>query len=162
VAFAAQWPGHIPAGSVYSETISSIDLMPTIAAAAGAELPKDRPIDGVNLLPYLTREQSGAPHDVLFWRDGSYQVVIAKGWKLQTAERPKKTWLYHLEEDPTERKELSVAEPAKLAELQGLLAAHNSQMVAPLWPSFLEMPVMVDKTLDQPETPDDEVVYWQN
>jgi uncharacterized sulfatase len=35
-------------------------------------------------------------------------------------------------------------------------------MVAPLWPSFLEMPVMVDRTLDQAEQPGDEVVYWQN
>ena len=162
VAFAAKWPAQIPAGTVYGEAISAIDLVPTVAAAAGAALPQDRPIDGVDLLPYLRGEKTGAPHDALFWRDGSYQVVIAGGWKLQVAERPKKTWLFHLDKDPTEREELSAREPAKLAELKALLAAHNAQMVAPLWPSFLEMPVMVDRTLDQAEQPGDEVVYWQN
>ena len=162
VAFAAKWPAQIPAGTVYGESIAAIDLVPTVAAAAGAALPQDRPIDGVNLLPYLRGEKTGAPHDALFWRDGSYQVVIAGGWKLQVAERPAKTWLYHLEQDPTERTELSAREPAKLAELKALLDAHNAQMVAPLWPSFLEMPVMVDRTLDQPEQPGDDVVYWQN
>jgi arylsulfatase A-like enzyme len=162
VAFAAQWPGHIPAGSVYDQPVSSVDLLPTIAAAAGTDVPLDRPIDGVNLLPYLEGKKDGAPHDQLFWRDGSYEVVIAKGWKLQRAERPKKTWLYHLEDDPTERQELSVAEPAKLAELSKLLDAHDQQMAPPLWPSFIEMPVMVDRTLDQPEQPGDEIVYWQN
>lgn len=162
VAFAAQWPAKIPAGTVYAEAISSVDIVPTVAAAAGAPLPADRPIDGVNLLPYLTGEKAGAPHDALFWRDGTYRVVIAGGWKLQVAERPKKTWLYHLDEDPTERNELSASEPAKLAELRALLDAHDAQMAPPLWPSFLEMPVMVDRTLDQPEQEGDEVVYWQN
>lgn len=162
VAFAAKWPARIPAGTVYGETISAVDIVPTIAAAAGAALPDDRPIDGVNLLPYLRGEKTGAPHEALFWRDGSYQVVIAGGWKLQVAARPRKTWLYHLEEDPTERHELSAREPAKRAELKALLDAHNAQMAEPLWPSFLEMPVMVDKTLDQPELPGDEIVYWQN
>jgi arylsulfatase A-like enzyme len=161
VAFAAKWPARIAPGSVYPEAISSVDLLPTLAAAAGAMLP-ERPLDGVNLLPYLTREKTGAPHDALFWSDGSYQVVIAKGWKLQVAERPKKTWLYHLDADPTERNELSAQEPAKLAELKGLLQAHHAQMAQPLWPSFIEMPVMVDKTLDQAEVEGDEIVYWNN
>jgi arylsulfatase A-like enzyme len=162
VALAAKWPARIPAGTVYTEAVSSVDFLPTVVAAAGGALPDDRPIDGVDLLPYLTGAKTGAPHDALFWRDGSYQVVIAKGWKLQVAARPSKTWLFHLEVDPTERNELSAQEPAKLAELKALLDAHNAQMAEPLWPSFLEMPVMVDKTLDQPEVEGDEVVYWQN
>jgi arylsulfatase A-like enzyme len=162
VAFAAKFPGRIPAGTVFDEPVSSVDLLPTIAAAAGAPLPADRPIDGVNLLPYLAGEKTGAPHDALFWSDGTYQAVIAKGWKLQVAARPQKTWLYHLEQDPTEREELSAREPAKLAELKGLLDAHSAQMARPLWPSFIELPVMVDKTLDQPEVVGDETVYWQN
>ena len=162
VAFAAKWPARIPAGMAYGEPIASIDLLPTVIAAAGGAPPDDRPIDGVDLLPYLTGAKTGAPHDALFWRDGSYQVVIAGGWKLQVAARPQRTWLYHLDVDPTERRELSAQEPAKLAELKALLDAHNAQMAEPLWPSFLEMPVMVDKTLDQPEVEGDEVVYWQN
>jgi arylsulfatase A-like enzyme len=162
VPYAARWPGHVPAGAVYDRAVHSLDILPTVAAAAGVPLPTDRPIDGVDLLPYLTAQAKGAPHDVLFWRDGTYQAVIAGGWKLQVAQRPHKVWLFHLDVDPTERVELSSKEPAKLAELQALLAAHDAQMSEPMWPSFLEMPVAVDKTLDQPEGPEDEFVYWQN
>ncbi len=162
VPFAAKWPARIPAGTQYAQPIHSVDILPTAIAAAGATMPTDRPIDGVNLLPYLTHEKEGAPHDVLFWRDGSYQSLIASGWKLQTAERPKKDWLYHLDVDQTEQVNLAEKEPAKVAELKALLAAHNAEMKEPMWPSFLEMPVLVDKTLDQPDAPGDEFVYWQN
>ena len=162
VPYVAKWPGHIPAGEVYSHAVSSLDILPTAVAAAGAKLPTDRVIDGVDLMPYLSDIKAEQPARPLFWRDGSYQVVMAGGWKLQTSERPNKTWLFHLDVDPTERKELSAQEPAKLAELKTLLAAHDAQMVAPSWPSFIEMPVAVDKTLDQPEAPGDEYVYWQN
>lgn len=162
VPYAAKWPAGIPAGTVYPHAVHSIDILPTIAAAAGARLPADRRIDGVDLLPFLAAGNSAAPHDALFWRDGSYQAVIAGGWKLQVSQRPAKTWLYHLDEDPTERVELSRREPGKLAELRALLEAHDAELQPPLWPSFIEMPVAVDKTLDQPESPDDEFVYWQN
>ena len=162
VPYLARWPGHLPAGTQYHNPVSSLDLMPTIAAAAGAALPSDRAIDGVNLLPFLTGAQTTVPHDVLFWRDGSYEMVMAKGWKLQQAERPAKTWLYHLDQDPTEQHNLADSNPEKVAELKALLTAHNAEMKPALWPSFIEMPVMVDKTLDQPESADDEYVYWQN
>ncbi|MES2883388.1 MAG: sulfatase [Pseudomonadota bacterium] len=162
VPYLARWPGRLPAGVQYPNPVSSIDLLPTIAAAAGAELPKDRVIDGVNLLPHLTGAKAAAPHEVLFWRDGSYEMVLAKGWKLQQSQRPAKTWLFHLDEDPTEQRNLAESQPEKVAELRALLAAHNAQMKPALWPSFVEFPVMVDKTLDQPEAPEDDYVYWQN
>lgn len=161
VPYVAKWPRAIPAGTRYAEPVSSLDLLPTFAAAAGAPLPTDRPFDGLNLLPYL-QQQAQPPSRALFWRDGSYQAVIADGWKLQVSERPKKDWLFHLAEDPTEQREISAQHPEKVAELKALLAAHNAQMVPPAWPSLLEAPIMVDKTLDQPEAPDDEYIYWHN
>lgn len=162
VPYLVRWPLGLPAGARFPHPVSSIDLLPTIAAAAGAAVPTDRPIDGVNLLPHLKGTNTAAPHDVLFWRDGSYQMVIAKGWKLQQAERPEKTWLFHLDEDPTEQKNLAATQPEKVAELRALLVAHNAAMQPPAWPSFVELPVSVDKTLDQPEAEGDEYVYWQN
>ncbi len=161
VPYVAKWPRGIPAGTRYTEPVTSLDLLPTFMAAAGAEVPQDRPIDGVNLLPYLQQKQVQAARP-LFWRDGSYQAVIAGSWKLQVSERPEKNWLFHLAEDPTEQHDLAAQRPEKVAELQALLAEHNAQMVAPAWPSLVEAPIMVDKTLDQPEAEDDEYVYWQN
>ena len=54
-----RWPGHIPAGRVSNELVHQVDLFPTLAAAVGDSemLPQDRPIDGVNQLPFLEGKQ---------------------------------------------------------------------------------------------------------
>jgi arylsulfatase A-like enzyme len=161
VPYVAKWPGVIPAGSRYSERVSNIDLMPTLLAAAGGTPPRDLKVDGVDLLPYL-RGATTQPPRPLFWRDGSYQAVIVEDWKLQVSERPRRDRLFNLAEDPTEQHDLAAANPDRVAALKLLLAEHNAQMVAPAWPSLIEAPIMIDKTLDQPEAEDDEYVYWQN
>src|SRR6202008_4802628 len=123
VPFAAKWPAKIPAGSAYAQPIHSLAILPPAAAAGGADLPPDRPIDGVNLLPYLAHEKDGAPHDVLFWRDGSYQSVLANGWKLQGAGGPKPGWLFPGENDPAGQSNLGDQEAAKAAGVQGAARA---------------------------------------
>jgi arylsulfatase A-like enzyme len=80
VPFAMQWKGTIPAGQVYREPVISLDIFGTIAAVTGVEIAKERPLDGVNLLPYLTGESYGSPHDVLFWRKWEQNAMaIRKG-----------------------------------------------------------------------------------
>ena len=162
VPYVAKWPGHIAAGTQYKAAVSNIDILPTVVAAAGGKLPTDRTMDGVNLLPFLTRDAAPQPARPLFWRDGPYRTVQDQGWKLIVSQRPKKNWLFHLAVDPTEKVNLVDKEPQKLAELQALLVRHHAGMPAPLWPSFIEMPVSIDKTLDQKEAPGDEYTYWVN
>jgi uncharacterized sulfatase len=162
VPFFMRWPGRIPAGSRFEEPVAHIDVFSTAAAAAGAALPRDRVIDGVDLLPHVLGEKPGSPHDAIFWREGYYRVVLANGWKLQVSEKPKKKWLFDLNTDPTEQKNLASQRPDKLRELEALLIVHNAQQAPPLWPSFIEMAVSIDKTLEDPESPDDEYIYWQN
>ena len=49
-----RWPGRIPAGRTSNEIVHEMDLFPTLAAAAGiTELPADRAIDGIDVLPFL-------------------------------------------------------------------------------------------------------------
>ncbi len=162
VPFVAKWPGHIQPGTQYKPAVSSIDILPTVAAAAGASLPADRPIDGVNLLPYLGKEGAAQAPRALFWRDGPMRTVQEQGWKLTVTERPKKDWLYNLNMDPTEKNNLAATQPEKLAHLKAMLQAHHAGMPAPRWPSFIEMPIAVDKTLDQKMTPQDDYTYWYN
>ena len=138
--------------------VSHLDLLPTAAAAAGAELPSDRVIDGVNLLPLL--EAAQAVPRVIFWRDGHYQAVQTAGWKLQIADRPNKAWLFNLNDDPTEQKNLSAELPDKVVELKALITKHNATQREPLFPAAGEMPVTIDKTLEEPATEDDEYIYW--
>ena len=69
VPYLMKWPKQIPAGTVYDKPVHHIDLFHTLAAAAGAEIPKDRKLDGVDLTPFVRGEKPGQPHDTLFWRE---------------------------------------------------------------------------------------------
>jgi arylsulfatase A-like enzyme len=82
--FVARWPGHIPAGAVVHEPAMTIDLLPTLAKLIGAELPKDRVIDGKDVWPLLSA-QPGAkcPHDAYYIYWGEHLEAVRSGkWKL--------------------------------------------------------------------------------
>ncbi|HOF52610.1 MAG TPA: sulfatase-like hydrolase/transferase, partial [Rhodoferax sp.] len=162
VPYMAKWPGHIAPGTQYKAPITNIDILPTVVAAAGGTLPQDRPIDGVNLLPYLGAKPAAQPARFLFWRDGPYRAMRDATWKLIVSERPKKEWLFNLASDPTEKTNLATEQPQKLAELKSLMDAHHAQMPPSMWPSFIEMVIEIDKTLNDKHLPTDEYVYWYN
>ncbi len=54
----ARWPGYIEAGSVSNEIVHAVDLFATVAQIAGAEIPGDRAIDGVNQLDFFLGKQA--------------------------------------------------------------------------------------------------------
>ena len=169
VPFMARWPARISAGTSMEDPIHHNDIFTTIAAAAGAQLPQDRKIDGVDLLPYIRKETSGAPHETLFWREGHQQTVLHQGWKLIRAEQPHlpqpapmAKWLFNLAVDPTEQNNLAAQNSEKLAELEALLAAHNAEQVEPLWPTVFNSPQLIDKTTNEPMEEGDEFIYWPN
>jgi hypothetical protein len=56
-AFIIRWPGKVPAGAVSNEIVHIVDLYPTLARVGGAEVPKDRPIDGVDQLDFFLGKQ---------------------------------------------------------------------------------------------------------
>jgi arylsulfatase A-like enzyme len=157
-----KWPAVLPRGATFAAPVAHIDIFVTAAAAASVPLPSDRVMDGVNLIPFALGTSPGRPHDSLFWRSGPYQTVLAGDWKLQVAERPKKSWLFNLKDDPTERTNLADRHPDKLNELLALLATYDAQQKKPLWPSLLEAPVAIDHPLGFPDNPNDEYVYWAN
>ena len=161
VPFLMRWPGNLPAGRKYDHPISHLDVLPT-ALAAAKTTPQAAEIDGVNLLPYLTGQKTGAPRDTLIWRSGDYQAILSKGWKLQRSDYPKKTRLYDLAKDPTEQNDLSASNPEKLAALNALLDAHNEQQAEPLWPSAALMPIWIDKTPADDVTLQDDYIMWPN
>ena len=162
VPFLARWPQRIPAGSRFDEPVQHFDLYATAAAAGGAPLPRDRVVDGVDLLPHLLREKSEPPHRELFWRSGAAQSALVDGWKLNVSDPPGRSWLFDLRADPTERIDLASEEPEKLAELQRALDKHNAAQAPPAWGSQASFPISIDKDLSQPEAIDDEFIYWSN
>jgi len=83
------WPGRIPAGTRSNEIAANMDLLPTFADIAGAEVPADRVIDGRSLQPLLTGATDRGPHDVFHYFRGNrpgtepnYEAVRDRRWKL--------------------------------------------------------------------------------
>jgi arylsulfatase A-like enzyme len=131
VPFIVQWKGHIPAGKVYDQPVIQLDIHPTVLAAVGIDLPTEVKLDGVNLLPYLTAEQSAAPHEALFWRFGAQRAVRKGDWKLtDLGQGPK---LFNLAKDIGEKEDLAASFPDKLKEIEADYAAWNAHNIDPRW-----------------------------
>src|SRR6185436_9797876 len=82
VPFIARWPGVIPAGHVNHAPAIMMDLFATALAVAKVSPPKDRVIDGRDLLPLLTSDAL-SPHDVLFGHAGPRLATVRDApWKL--------------------------------------------------------------------------------
>ena len=121
-------------------------------------------IDGINILDYALQEPQSVLSRPIFWRTGGYKVVLQDGWKLQLQEQNDKTWLFNLNEDPTEQVNLSLKEEHSntLKTLRETLYELDSQMVEPLWPSLVEASIAVDYTIDKLPDEGYESIIWSN
>jgi arylsulfatase len=83
VPFMIRWPGRVPAGRVSDEIVHAVDLFPTLASLAGAAVPKDRPIDGVDQSAFLLgRIDKSAREGILVWCADRLQAVKWRNFKL--------------------------------------------------------------------------------
>jgi len=134
-----RWPAKIPAGTVCDELSGTIDLLPTIAAMTGTDLPKHT-IDGKNILPLMTNADATSPHEYFcFYWGGHLQAIRSGDWKLHfphgyrslkgkpgTGGIPsryiqKKTGLalFNMKDDLGETKNVADAHPEIVAKLKG-------------------------------------------
>lgn len=116
----ACWPGRIEAGGVSDETAMGVDLYPTMAALAGASLPEGVQLDGVSLLPHLTRGTPLAPRPV-FWGIRSKLAVRQGDLKLIMDQTFADPVLYDLNADRAETTDLADEQPERVQELLQLL-----------------------------------------
>jgi arylsulfatase A-like enzyme len=157
-----RWPAVVKPGTTCDVPVSNIDFYPTFLAAAGAEAPARRPLDGASLLP-LFKGETDLAQRALFWhfpgyldvavprgRDPVFRTrpvsVIRKGdWKLLLYHEE---WqldggrdriatnnaveLYDLANDPGERKNLALARVEKRDELLAEMLAWMGRVPAPL------------------------------
>jgi len=166
VPFIVSYPNKIPKGITYNGRVSNLDILSTVASVAGVDMDrndlKEIEFDGANVLPYLIGENEGEPERVLFNKSGNYSFIIKEGWKLQVDLVQNKKWLYNLNEDPTEQINLIKSDLKKLNELEKILNKKLSEQVKPIWPSLLDWPIFIDKTLDEIVNNNDEYIFWAN
>ncbi len=136
----AWWPGQIPAGTATPTIAAMFDILPTYAALAGAKLPTDRKLDGVNLWSQLTGGASTpSAHETFFYYHGLRLAAVRHGaWKLHLAApaganadapaakkkksaAPGAVQLYNLDTDIAESQNVAATHPAVVANLQALV-----------------------------------------
>lgn len=134
VPFAMQWPAGLPKGKIYDHPVIALDIFPTAMEAAGVAKSPGKPLDGVNLVPFLTGKNSGKPHDTLFWkngdrwavRDGDLKLVVPEGKSSAPA-------LYDLSKDIGEATDLASTKPEEVSRLQKLYDAWHKDFPPTPW-----------------------------
>ncbi len=83
VPFLIRWPGTIPAKQVSNDIVHQIDLFPTLASIVGADLPKDRILDGVDQSKFLMgKSEKSARESVVIYIGNTLFGVKWRNWKL--------------------------------------------------------------------------------
>lgn len=150
----AWWPGHIPAGRVNRELMTSMDLLPTFAKLADAKIPTDRVIDGKDIWPVLSGEPGArSPHDRFFYHRGNSLEAVRSGpWKLHlhAAARGKSKaaslQLFNLDKDIGETTNVAGEHPDIVQRLLGYIEEFRADIAANSRPAaFVDNPVPLSK-----------------
>ncbi len=126
-----KWPDCLGKGKVCDDPVISLDVLATSVAAAGGEIPTDRTMDGVDLLPFV-KGKAGKPHDALFWRYHKEAVIREGKWKLIKSDDGSAR-LYNLSKDVEEKKDLASEEVERVKELKDKLAKWEAELKPALW-----------------------------
>lgn len=129
----AEWPGVITAGQETSVRCSTVDLFPTVTSLAGYKFSasRERPIDGVDLMPIIRGEVTVRNQDLFFGYRRLYQgtdgkALISGNYKLLREAKKEgevaRLRLYDLSKDPYEKKDLAAEQPELVQKLSQRLA----------------------------------------
>lgn len=124
----AWWPGQIKANSISDALVTTMDLMPTFASLTGAELPKDRVLDGMNIAPILFNRKDHI-RDLIYYYINQNLYAVRKGkWKAHFTTHPSYSkeapvphdppLLYNIEEDPSEKYNIAEQHPDIVEDLR--------------------------------------------
>lgn len=117
-----RWPGKVRPGTVSDVPIIGSDIFTTVLEIAGAPVPTDRTIDGVNLLPACGGDPLQRPVP-LFWRThiappASHAAMRIGDWKIIADQKLETFQLYSIVKDWKEEHDLAAEMPEKLAEMK--------------------------------------------
>ena len=102
VPFTMQWPQKIKPGITYDKPIIALDVFATVASAASAEKYIKNNIDGVDLLPYLTGDKFGLPHEYLYWKNPDKDIDVVRDERYKYLRIKNDEYIFDLKNDISE------------------------------------------------------------
>ena len=102
VPFTMQWPNKIKPGTIYDKPIIALDIFATVASAAKAEKYIINEIDGVNLIPYLSGNKSGSPHEYLYWKNPDKDIDVIRDDRYKYLRIKNDEYIFDLKNDISE------------------------------------------------------------
>jgi len=167
IPFIVRWPGKLPAGTVHRQPVLSLDIYPTVLAAAGVEPPEGHHLDGENMLPALRGERDGPLHEAIAWggahhtpesnphyhekaghAEAPYAWAVRRGpWRMiDPGDGPR---LYHLGRDIGEENDVIAEHPEVAEQMKRAYLDWSSEMDEPQnWPEQYWKGRMQPKGLD--------------
>lgn len=132
VPYISQWKGHWPAGKVYDFPVMNLDVVPTMLAATGNKIAESEKLDGVDLAPFITGQNSARPHETMYWRFGPQWAIRHGDLKLVVSRGGSgKPELYDLSKDQSESSDLATSRPEDVKKLQAMWDAWSAQQAPP-------------------------------
>jgi arylsulfatase A-like enzyme len=114
-----RWPGRIPAGGVSNEIVHVVDLYPTLARLAGAQVPADRPIDGIDQIDFFCgKQQTSKREGFVYFIKEELRAAKWRDWKMHVIWEPEPNvgpnhletpWIFNLIQDPKEETDVGTA-----------------------------------------------------
>jgi arylsulfatase A-like enzyme len=128
----AWWPGKIKPGAV-DGLMHVVDIYPTLAGITGAQLVKNKPLDGMDVWASMSEGKPSPRSEIVYNVDPFAGAVREGDWKLVwKAALPQKIELFNLAKDPSETTNLAKANPDKVVALQARITELSTEMVPPL------------------------------
>ncbi len=129
VPFIVSWKGRIPS-QVVETPVTTLDASATAFGLSGASDAAAK-LDGISLMPLVTREVNALPERSLFWRVGRKNALRSGDWKLI---RDGKAWqLYDLANDVGESSDMAASHFDRVQQLSSIWDQWNAEQIEPLW-----------------------------
>jgi arylsulfatase A len=139
-----RWPGKIPEGTVTDKVAGTVDLLPTLAAITGADLPT-HPIDGHDITALLKDPEAESPHDthgLFYYKNSKVEALRMGKWKLRISAqgkgpKAKKNYeLYDLDADISETTDVAAKNEDVVKEMAAFAEKYDKDLQAnkrPIW-----------------------------
>ena len=134
----AWWPGKIKPAQTQRTLASTMDLFTTSLKLAGADVPADRPIDGIDIRPLLFGTGTVQRDAYLFYRgtrlmaarvgDFKAHFITQAAYFQPKAEEHATPQLYNLKSDPSENFNIATNHPAVLSQIAQAVERHKATL----------------------------------